>query len=246
MRVFYYILLGIILLGCQQHRDEVGVREKAFVKDSLRILKLFKTGKVYPPSKIMSYENTLWYGNLFNNNYNYLIINKDREKEKTYYTYNNNTLNEIFHYSVSGGGRFISDTVYDVNQDSFLDVLVKRRYRATTISDFYLQNAEGAFNDPVKTFNSVQKGKLLLGHVNTNAPIEKYYKFKWNGFALDTIEWIAYDNSKESGKYYMSKKMAVFEVNKAKEYVIGLDKSEYKVLDELPSEYRVLDSLYDN
>ena len=242
MKKIYYILLVITIFNCKQ--SKVMNPEEKFKQDSLEILGLFKKNKIYPPNKIFSYNNILSYGNIFNNNQNYLIINKDVDKEKTYYVYKNDSLNELFRYSVSGGARFLSDTIYDVNKDSYLDLLVKSRFRSNTISDFYIQTKDSKFNVPLKTYNTTLKGNELLGCLRFNSPIVKFYKFKWNGISLDTIKWVAYDSSKEQKKYFVSKKMVNFNVNDDAEYYIGLNKEEYEFLNQLPLEFKKLDSLY--
>ena len=231
-------------MSCKKHMNQMEVREESFIKDSINVCNLFKKNKIYPQSIVTSYENTFWYGNILNNNNNYLVIYRDLYKEKTYYLYENNTFKEILRYSVAGGSRFLLDTIYDVNKDSYLDILTKHLVRSSTIDSYHLQNKNATLNSPIITYNSIQKGDKLLGYLKDNSPIVKFYKFQWNNFKLDTIEWVAYDYSLEPRKYVVSRKAAIFRPNKKVGYYIGLDKNEYEILDRLPSEYRELDSLY--
>jgi len=241
MKIYFYICVVIILFSCKQTKDKIMTREDQFVQDSLKVLQLFKENKIYPSSKINSYENTLWYGNIFNNNHNYLIINRD--KEKTYYVYKNNELKNILNYSL--GAQFISDTIYHANNDSYLDVLIQHSEQASIINAYYLQNKEATLNDTIRLSNLKQNGKQLLVFLRSNSPIIKFYKFEWNGTHLDTIEWIAYDNSLPNQKqYFRSKKMDIFKTNTDAEYFVGLEKGDYTLLDELPAAYKKIDSLY--
>lgn len=242
MKNLYYILLIIIIFSCKNNKTKVADSKEIFKQDSLKILSLFKKNKIYPPTKTFSHNNILSYGNIFKNNHNYLIINNDDYKEKTYYLYKNDSLNKILSYSV--GGSFLSDTIYDINKDSYLDILVNSSFRSNIINDFYIQSKDVKFNIPLKTYNTTLKGNELLGHVNFNSPIRNFYKFKWNGTSLDTIKWVAYDSSKEDYDYIESQKKEIFKVRDNAEYYIGLNKDEYKRLDELPKEFKELDSLY--
>ena len=204
------------------------------------MLSLFKKNKTIEPNKIIRHGYTLWYGDVFDNNHNYLIININ--KEKTYYRYENNVLNGMINYSI--GVMFLSDTIYDVNNDSYLDVLVKSSYRSSTVNKVYLQNTMADLDNALILHNTILNGKQLIGYLKHNSPIIKFYKFQWNEFTLDTLEWIAYDYSAKQPVYIASKKMDIFGVNDSNEYDIKLNRNEYQLLPELPLEYRKLDSLY--
>lgn len=248
---FTNIIIGLLILSvtsCNTKRNTLKKAENLIVnttgkfkKDSLFIVdKHLKS--TLKDTLINSYNYTLAYGNLLNNKEKNLIITKDHQK--TYYFFKNKKWSKYLDYDL--GSSFISDSIYDINNDSELDILITTKNRANIITQVLLQNQnklQSKFNFYNAIFNTEKN--TISGYIRQNSPIVQFYKFKWNkANKLDTITWIAYDYSNQKKQFIKSKKQDIFSLDNANKYYIDLPKKEYKILNALPQEYKLLDSLY--
>lgn len=220
--------------------------ETALRKDSIKVVTVIqnhlvnKSTIVYD-SLIVHYDYTIRFGKLFNQINHYLIIDRNyNERDKIYYIINNKKIEKIIEYSKSGD--FLSDTIKDINEDGYLDVIVDIRFPQNIEQNMYLQNKEnGLFTNAIKIPNPhyVPGEKIIMGYIGQNSSYRLLYKFRWNQKnSIDTLEWISYDSSLPNPKFLKSKEQIYYEIDSMGNYVIPLTKERYELLNHLPEEYK--------
>jgi len=192
---------------------------------------------------INSYDYVIEYGNLFNTKNKVLAINKNHSK--TYYFLESEKPFDYIDYEL--GSSFVSDTIYDINNDSELDLIVTTKNGGNIITEVRLQN-NGKLQDEIKLYNAVfdTDKTVFRGYTRHNTPIIQFYKFEWNKTNIDSIEWLAYNSGKEPIKFVKANSKDIYEVNDSGEYYLNLKINEYQLLKELPKEYVELERLYKN
>jgi hypothetical protein len=148
------------------------------------------------------------YGFLFSKTGKHLVINR-------FFPWN--ILTNI--YKVQNGGftqvfvleksniLYRADSIMDINGDKKPDYVFNwyPLKGEGEFSDVYIQKPNGEFSDKLEFVNPCfsPEEKVIRGTmVGQNPPL---YKFKWNGFALDTVEYIYFpDNS--NGLQYIKRK----------------------------------------
>ena len=123
---------------------------------------------------------------------------------------------------------YIGDTIQDVNGDNRLDYLFHWYPMAgcclRDIFDVYLQKINGDFADEVEFINPIFSAneKIIRGLCyGQEAPL---YKYKWNGYKTDTIEYVYFPDSL-NGNHFIKRRSRNEE-----------EKGE--VMEQLPNEYR--------
>lgn len=220
--------------------------ETALRKDSIKVVTfiqnhLVNKSTIIYDSLIAHYDYTIRFGKLFNQIKHYLIIDRNYgEKNKIYYIINNKKVEKIIEYSKSGD--FLSDTIKDINEDGYLDIIVNIRFPQNIEQNMYLQNKEnGLFTDAIKIPNPhyVPGEKIIMGYIRQNSSYRLLYKFRWNQKnSIDTLEWISYDSSLPNPKFLKSKEQIYYEIDSMGNYVIPLTKERYELLNHLPEEYK--------
>ena len=131
---------------------------------------------------------------------------------------------------------YINDSIRDVNGDGNQDYLYHwyplSGCCSRDIYDVFLQKTNGDFTEKIKfinpTFSSNEKiiRGLCYGH---GSPL---YKYKWNKFSVDTIEFIYFPNSANGNKYIRRKHNSETEIG--------------QILKDLPLEYKKIGYSYDS
>lgn len=135
------------------------------------------------------------------------------------------------------GMTYIEDTLRDVNGDNFKDFLV-HWYPSSgcCLADVYnvylYQPNTGVFTTDYEFINPsfFPREKMILGLEYGHPGEAGLYKYKWNGLAVDTIEYI-YTDIKQKGRFIRTVKP---------DY--KPDAKDGTVLTKLPAEYRKMDS----
>jgi len=171
------------------------------------------------------------YGYLFSKTIKHLIIkmNFQRGVFANIYKLKDNSFEEVCSKDIMQLA-YIGDTIQDVNGDGQLDYLFHwyppSGCCARDIFDVYLQETNGNFFDEFEFINLTfsPKEKVVRGRCyGREAP---FYKYKWNGSELDTIEYIFVPDSTNGNNY----------VRKRHED----EKEKGIVLKQLPDEYKKL------
>ena len=131
---------------------------------------------------------------------------------------------------------YVNDTIRDINGDGLKDFVVNW-YGATgcclkAFSDIYLlRKDKKEFSKGFEFINPTfsPKEKVIRGVEYGHPGQTEIYKYKWDGEAVDTLEYVYYDTDekgKKTGKIIISKKRAY---NK--------NKKDIKTLNSIPVEY---------
>lgn len=223
----------------QQERQNIVAERKQEISDSINIIKTLD----YALKLVFNHRNKYHYQ-----------IESDSLKIRFGYVLSPNVKHVVINRFISGmaftdiyllsGNSFISilknemndmahvrDTIFDVNGDSKLDFLIHFYPMSgcceRDVYKVYLQKKNAEFTPMLELMNPyfLPKQKLILGHCYGHfAP---YYKFKWRGYHLDTIEYIHVPNEKEGKNQFVRRKTED-----------ETEKGEY--LNSLPKEYEVL------
>ncbi|MGB1283810.1 MAG: hypothetical protein ACPG44_05025 [Polaribacter sp.] len=218
------------------------ISDNSFIKDSIRISNLFDNQQNNKDTLVNSYDYSIAYGNLLNENYKSLIIKK--QDDKKYYQCINGKWKTTIEYNFGAG--FIFDSIYDINADTNLDIITYVTNTGNLTTTVYLQNGKNGVFKELKFFNAIfdNEKQLIRGYIKQNAPIVKFYKLKWNGLKLDTLEWVRYRIGKIPKVVIKSNKENVFDIDSENNYYVSLSKDQYKILKTLPKEYLTLDSIF--
>lgn len=172
---------------------------------------------------------TIRYGYLFTPNEKHLIIRRTFPiaVQTDIYKLQNNEFVNVCSKEMHPMA-FIDDTIQDVNGDNLGDYLFHWYPMSgcceRNIYDVFLLNENGDFTNEIEFINPIfsAKEKVVRGRrYGHEAPL---YKFKWNGFKIDTIEFVYFPSNMKNGKYIKRKHENVNEKG--------------EVLKKLPEEYR--------
>ncbi|SHH25900.1 hypothetical protein SAMN05443663_106221 [Flavobacterium defluvii] len=131
---------------------------------------------------------------------------------------------------------YVNDTIRDINGDGLKDFVVNW-YGATgcclkAFSDIYLlRKDKKEFSKGFEFINPTfsPEEKVIRGVQYGHPGQTEIYKFKWNGEAIDTLEYLYYDTDEEgkkTGKIIISKKRSY-----------SKNKKDIKTLNSIPAEY---------
>lgn len=172
---------------------------------------------------------TIRYGYLFTPNEKHLIIRRTFPiaVQTDIYKLQNNEFVNVCSKEMHPMA-FIDDTIQDVNGDNLGDYLFHWYPMSgcceRNVYDVFLLNENGDFTNEIEFINPIfsAKEKVVRGRrYGHEAPL---YKFKWNGFKIDTIEFVYFPSDMKKGKYIKRKHENVNEKG--------------EVLKKLPEEYR--------
>ena len=172
---------------------------------------------------------TIRYGYLFTPNEKHLIIRRTFPiaVQTDIYKLQNNEFVNVCSKEMHPMA-FIDDTIQDVNGDKLGDYLFHWYPMSgcceRNIYDVFLLKDNGDFTNEIEFINPIfsAKEKVIRGRrYGHEAPL---YKFKWNGFKIDTIEFVYFPSDMKNGKYIKRKHENVNEKG--------------EVLKKLPEEYR--------
>lgn len=135
---------------------------------------------------------------------------------------------------------YTNDTIRDINGDGLKDFVVNW-YGATGcclkgFSNIYLlRKDKKEFSKGFEFINPTfsPQEKIIRGVQYGHPGETEIYKFKWNGEAIDTLEYVYYDTNKEgkkTGKIIISKKRAYSE-----------NKKDIQKLNSIPAEYKKIE-----
>jgi hypothetical protein len=122
---------------------------------------------------------------------------------------------------------FIGDTIQDINGDGLKDYLFHWYPESgccmRNVYDVFLQKKDGDFTDETEFINPVfsAKEKTIRGICyGWSAP---YYQYKWNGYIVDTVEYIYRSDSIKNKQFIKRKHFN--------------EKEKGEILNQLPDEY---------
>lgn len=185
-----------------------------------------------------SEEYTFCFGNLFSTNTRHLFVAKQysMNNSNALFVLQNEEMKPIF-YNLENefGFNYMGDTIMDINGDNSND-LVLHLYPSSgccrrDVYRVYLYLPEAnkftaAYEFLNPTFSP--KEKIIRGVVYGQPGNTELYKYKWNGLAVDTIEYIVHE--KPNAKTYY-KRHGVY------------DTTQQVKLKNIPAEYRNIESL---
>jgi len=104
---------------------------------------------------------------------------------------------------------YVGDTIQDVNGDSRLDYLFHWYPMSgcclRDVFDVFLQKQNGDFSDEIEFINPdfSAKERLIRGLCYGYSAL--LYKYRWNGYSVDTVEYIYFPDS-TNGNHYIRRK----------------------------------------
>lgn len=181
------------------------------------------------------------FGNHFTNNYPHLIIRRygmDYVYIDIYSKVNDKFKKELSHKEWDM--TYVNDTIKDINGDGLKD-FVLNWYGSNgcclkAFSDIYLLRPDKkTFSNSFEFINPTfsPREKIIRGVEYGHPGETEMYKYKWNGEAIDTLEYVYYDTDKKgkkTGKIIISQKRAY-----------SKNKKDIKKLNSMPAEYKKID-----
>lgn len=180
--------------------------------------------------------------NHFTNNYPHLIIRRHGINDVYIDIYSkvNNDFEKVLSHR-EWGMTYVNDTIKDINGDGLKD-FVLNWYGATgcclkAFSNIYLlRSNKKTFSKSFEFINPTfsPKEKIIRGVEYGHPGKTVIYKYKWNGEAVDSLEYVYYDTDEEgkkTGKIIISKKRAY-----------SKNKKDIKKINSIPAEYKKIES----
>ena len=173
-------------------------------------LKIANDNKGKDNFNILSDTMSIYYGNIFSSKIKHLIIKRSFQYSVNadIYKLSNNNFEKVCSKDMAPMA-YIGDTVQDVNGDGRLDYLFHWYPMSgcclRDIYDIYLQKTNGEFTTEIEFINPnfSAKEKTIRGlRYGWSAPL---YKYKWNGYKVDTIEYIYFPDS-TNGNHFIRRK----------------------------------------
>lgn len=221
----------------EEERKQVFADSINMIRTLELALKIANQKKVKEKFSLESDTLNIRYGHLFSSSVKHLIVSR-------MFQYGINTDIYKLHYDKKfvkvcskdmAPLAYIGDTIQDVNGDGRVDFLFHWYPMSgcclRDIFDVYLQKPNGDFADEVEFINPSFSAKektirgLCYGY---GAPL---YKYKWNGYKIDTIEYIYFPDSTNGNRFIRRK------------HEDETEKGE--IIKELPDEYRKIGYGYD-
>lgn len=213
-KLTFFILL--LFCSCQNYltksKKTVETNDREYYQDSLQYNKILNNSINLVNEKLNESEFTandtlqdivtqIKYGRLFDESTKHLIVTSIGHKYVNFTifvledrTFNKLLSEEIWTYN------FIGFYIQDINGDNkkdFIEVTMtssgccpREQY-----SVYLYQNNTGNFYDPISFMNPefLPENKLIVGF-EYGQPLDTYlYKFGWNGFKIDTLEYIKHN-----------------------------------------------------
>jgi hypothetical protein len=199
------------------YQKEIKAMENEFIADSLCGLRMleFALNEAYKQRiKINFYFKSdsleINYGFLLSSSIKHLIIKRvfnSRVKVDLFKLQKNEFKNVVSKdFSVFN---YINDTIQDINGDNYKDYLIHWYPMSGCCSrdvfDVFLQNSSGEFKNDYSFINPTffSKEKVIRGRCYGHSP--PFYKFKWKGVLIDTIEYIFQPDSTNGNRYIKRK-----------------------------------------
>jgi hypothetical protein len=237
----------------KQRRMEIEEQER---NDSIQLWKALNKGLVYATknkeknsfqykfemltdNSSIKVQTNLSYGHLFSKDKKHLIVRRTVPWGviSSIFILEKNNLKKVCEIEPLAN-TFIDDTVRDINGDSYKDFLVHTYStsgccRRDVYSAFLYFPKTGRFTSDYRFMNpTFSPNEKLIRGVEYGHPGEVgLYKYKWNGFRVDTIEFI-YPYHDKKGQFIKTTKQ---------EYLPT--KNEGAVLKSLPNEYQKIESI---
>ena len=180
-------------------------------RKNLQFNNFTKKYEVTPDDSSQNFTIDITIGHLFSLNKKHLLIrriNSSAAYLNLYVIKDSDFKSVIFREQT--GMSYIKDTIRDVNGDGLKDFLVhwypsSGCCRRNVYNVYLYQVANGTFTNDYEFINPTfsPKEKLIRG-VKYGHPGEVgIYKYKWNGFQVDTVEFIYPDQSDTLNRYYL-------------------------------------------
>lgn len=228
----------------EERREQIGEQRGI---DSLRLdfalRDAFKTAKnqfqndnffmeydIQPDDSSFTVHLEIEIGDIFKNGSKYFLLRR-HTPGATYlniYRVNGGQVEKVLTRKQAGMS-YVGDTIFDVNGDEINDFLVhwypsSGCCRRNTYS-VYLNKPSGMFTSDYEFINpTFSANEKIIRGVGYGHPGEvELYKYKWNGYQIDTIEFI-YPEVSKVGQYIKTKKREYYPTTESGQLLKGLPK----------------------